>query len=70
MILDNETKRQLWHKHTLIKINDLLDENFLYGDIQRVDALVRTPDNKWNQHRVDKAIRILDEYNENLKGLK
>ena len=52
----------LLHKHTLSLVNDELDENFQFGQIMFVDELVREPNNKWKQKRVDKAIKLLDEY--------
>lgn len=51
-------------------INDELDENFQFGQIMFVDEWVRSPNNKWKQERVDKAIKMLDEYKQKRETIK
>ena len=70
MNLDKDTQLALLHKHTLMKINDELDENFQFGQILWVDEWVRNPNNKWKQERVDNAIRLLDEYKQRRETIK
>lgn len=70
MELDKDTQLGLLHKHTLMKINDVLDENFQFGEIMFVDKYVRDPNNKWKQERVDKAIKLLDEYKQRRETIK
>lgn len=70
MNLDKDTQLALLHKHTLMKINDELGENFQFGQILWVDEWVRNPNNKWKQERVDKAIRLLDEYKQRRETIK
>lgn len=70
MNLDKYTQLTLLHKHTLMKINDELDENFQFGQILWVDEWVKNPNNKWKQERVDKAIRLLDEYKQRRETIK
>ncbi len=60
--LDKDTKLSLLHSHYLARANDVLDENYIYGCIMFLDEHIRNPNNKWKQHRVDKAIKIMDEY--------
>lgn len=69
MELDISTKLGILQKHTLMKINDELGENFQFGQILWVDEWVRNPNNKWKQERVDRAIKILDKYIERKKNL-
>ena len=70
MNLDKDTQLALLHKHTLMKVNDELDENFQFGQIMFVDKLVRDPNNKWKQERLDKAIKLLNEYKHRCETIK
>ena len=70
MNLDKDTQLTLLHKHTLMKVNDVLDEYFQFGQIKFVDKWIRDPNNKWKQERVDKAIKLLDEYKQRCETIK
>jgi len=70
MKLDKSIQLDLLHKRTLMKINDVLDENFQFGEILFVDEWVRDPNNKWKQERVDNAIKLLDEYKQRRETIK
>lgn len=70
MNLDKDTQLALLHKHTLMKVNDELDENYQFGQILFVDELVRNANNKWKRERVDKAIKLLDEYKQRRETIK
>jgi hypothetical protein len=67
MNLDKDTKLSLLHKHYLALANDALDENYQHGCIMFLDEHIRNPNNKWKQHRVDEAIKIMDEYKQKRK---
>lgn len=62
--LDNETKLCFLENQYLSLINDALDENYQHGSIMYINKYVHDPNNKWKQHRVDEAIKLLDEYNQ------
>ena len=70
MELYKDTKYAILHKHTIGKLNDMLDENFMYGDMVHIEEAVRNPNNKWKQCRVDGAIKILDEYKQKQEQIK
>ena len=70
MNLDRDTQLAFLHKHILMKVNDELDENFQFGQIIFVDKWVREPNNKWKQEKVDKAIKLLDEYKQRRETIK
>lgn len=61
-MIDKDTKLYIIHKKYLGLINDVLDENYQYGTINFLDEIVRDPNNKWKQERVEKAIEFLNEY--------
>jgi hypothetical protein len=62
MELNIDTKLSLLHKRYLSLANDALGENYQYGCIMFLDEHIRDPNNKWKQHRVDEAIKIMNEY--------
>lgn len=59
--LDLYTKLTLLEKHTLMKINDILNTNFLLGQILTVDDFLRG-ETTWKDNLVDKCLILLDEY--------
>ncbi len=59
MDLDINTKLDILQKRTLCELNDVLEENYQFGDLKWVEQMILNPDNKWKQHHVDKAILIL-----------
>lgn len=70
MELDKNTQLCLLQKFALGDINSILNENFLLGEIWFVDKYVRDPNNKWKQERVDKAIKVLDEFKQKYEIIK
>lgn len=62
--LDNSQKLSILQKHALGELNDILDENFQYGQIGFVKKWIYDPNNQWKQDRVDKAKNVITLYEE------
>jgi len=59
--LDKETQLALLQKHTLMKINDILDQNFLLGQIFMVEEQLLTK-NSWIDNLVKESLDLIDAY--------
>jgi hypothetical protein len=67
--LDLDTKLALLQKHTLMKINEILNENFLYGQIGFVSKWLLDPNHCWKQNLVDECLVLISEYKQRKKEL-
>ena len=59
--LDKETQLALLQKHTLMKINDILDQNFFLGQIFMVEEQLLNK-NPWKDNLVKESLDLIDAY--------